>query len=245
MTRALIYLRVSTEDQRTGLGVQRDACRRWADAQGLPVADEYVDHGVGGGTPPEKRGALMDALGALERGDVLLVHKRDRLARGVMVAGMIESLAAKAGAAVRCADGTGNGDSPEDGLLRSIVDAFAEYERMLIKFRTAAALARKKSRRQKYSGVSAYGWESYPTGAMRPDGTEQHGIRENETEQRAVVLVHDMRKDGATYAAICERLTAQGHAPRGAKWHANSVRRILAFVPPAARPACGATNPRT
>ncbi len=72
---------------------------------------------------------------------MLLVAKRDRLARDVVVAAMVDRLAERHGARVLAADGTGNGDGPEAMLMRGIVDVFAQYERALIRARTKAALA--------------------------------------------------------------------------------------------------------
>ena len=76
-------------------------------------------------------------MGALQTGDVLVAAKRDRFARDVVVAATVERVAAKAGATVATADGMSAEDSPEGALLRTMVDAFAAYERAVIAARTA------------------------------------------------------------------------------------------------------------
>jgi len=68
-------------------------------------------------------GHALTAQGA----GVLLVAKRDRLARDVIVSAVVERLVERQGARVMAADGTGNGDSPEAELMRRIADAFSVY----------------------------------------------------------------------------------------------------------------------
>ena len=99
------YVRVSTEEQRHGSAAQRDALERWCAANGAELVDVFEDHGVSGAAPLDQRPALLDALGALTDGAVLLVARRDRLARDVMAAAMLERLAERAGARIVAADG--------------------------------------------------------------------------------------------------------------------------------------------
>jgi len=106
---------------------------------------------------------LLEALAALKEhgAGVLLVAKRDRLARDSMTAAMVERLCERSGAIVRTADGAGDGDGPEAVLMRRMVDAFAEHERLLIKARTKAAMAVKRSRDERISR-EAYEYDSVP-----------------------------------------------------------------------------------
>ena len=110
---------------------------------------------MSGGLPLEKRTILLDALTALAKGDVLLVAKRDRLSRGdMMTTAMIEAAVKRAGARIVSAAGEGTeSDDPASVLMRRIVDAFGEYERLLIKARTRAALKAKKARGERYGQV--------------------------------------------------------------------------------------------
>ncbi len=64
----------------------------------------------------DQRPALVAALAELraEGAGVLVVAKRDRLARDVYIAAGIERHVARLGARVWSADGVGNGDAPAD-----------------------------------------------------------------------------------------------------------------------------------
>lgn len=216
---AVAYLRVSTEEQSLGPRAQRAAIERWALANGVTIAAWHVDRGVSGGAPLDKRPELMAAFEAMREhaAGLLLVAKRDRLARDVMIAGMLERLAERQGAAIRCADGTGDGAGPEGELMRGIVDLFAQYERAVIRARTKAALAAKKARGE-LTG-------SAPLGAKRAaDGVH---LELHEAEQNAVSYIRALRADGLPLRAIVDRLNAEQVPARGSRWHLTSVVRVL------------------
>jgi DNA invertase Pin-like site-specific DNA recombinase len=78
VTRAVGYVRVSTEDQaRSGLGLedQRAAIKAAAERLRLQLIGIHADEGLSGGLEASERPGLMAALGELKRGDVLLVAK--------------------------------------------------------------------------------------------------------------------------------------------------------------------------
>lgn len=81
--RAVGYIRVSTDEQVNGPKAQADALAAWCARNGVELVAVHHDHGVSGGAELDKRPGLLAALDELERGDVLLVAKRDRLARSV------------------------------------------------------------------------------------------------------------------------------------------------------------------
>jgi DNA invertase Pin-like site-specific DNA recombinase len=96
---AVAYLRVSTEDQSLGPEAQSAAIVTWAQREGIRIARWCSDQGVSGAMEPEQRPAFMEAMGALREHNagVLVVAKRDRLARDVMAARTIAILAEKRG----------------------------------------------------------------------------------------------------------------------------------------------------
>jgi len=92
-----------------------------------------VDHGVCSVTPIEERPALCAALASLpEHGaGLLVVAKRDRIARDVVLAAMVERAAAGNGAQVASAAGEGNDYTPADAFMRTVIDGASQYERGL------------------------------------------------------------------------------------------------------------------
>jgi DNA invertase Pin-like site-specific DNA recombinase len=144
---AVAYLRASTEEQRLSPQAQRACIKSWAARERVRVAAWHVDRGVCSVAPFAERPALGAALGALRthRAGLLVVARRDRIARDVVLAVQLERDVARAGARLVSAAGEGNGDSPADAFLRVVLDGAAQYEHGLIRARTRAALAAKRA----------------------------------------------------------------------------------------------------
>jgi DNA invertase Pin-like site-specific DNA recombinase len=205
LTRAVAYLRVSTEEQHLGPEAQRAQIVAWATREGVDVLSWHVDQGVSGSTLPAERpqlNAALDAVRATGAGR-FVVAKRDRLARDVTIAVAIEKLALARGARVVAADGAGNGDSPADAFLRTILDGSAAYELGVIRARTVAALGVKRARGERTGGVP-YGFREGEGGVLLPEP------RERET----VARMRALRAEGRTLAGIAQTLAAEGYANR-------------------------------
>ena len=182
--RAIAYLRVSTDKQELGPVAQRATIEAWAAREGLQVVAWHVDT-VSGAAPIDARPALLAALDGLtsERAGVLVVARRDRLARDVVASAMIERLAARKGATVASADGSGNGAGPEAEMMRGILAVFAQYERQIIRGRTRAALRAKRARGER-AGTVPYGFTADSAGRLSPHAGEQ-AVQARVREMRA------------------------------------------------------------
>lgn len=209
--RIFAYLRVSTGEQvesGAGLNAQHDACRAWAARSGGELVSEYRDEGVSGAAPLEARKGLLEALGELKAGDVLLVAKRDRLARDPIVLAMIEAAVTRRKARIVSAAGEGTeGDGPSDVLMRRIVDAFAEYERLVIRARTKAALVAKKARGER-TGSIPYGAQ------LAEDGVHLQPIPQ---EQRVIALARALRAQERSLRVISAELARRGFLARNGR----------------------------
>lgn len=232
--RAVAYLRVSTDDQAdagNGLNAQRDACAAHAARIGAEPVGPFADEGVSGAAPLDKRPALMLALAELGPGDVLLVAKRDRLGRDPFVVAMIEAAARRSGGRVASAAGEGtDGDGPTDVLMRRIVDAFAEYERLVIKARTKAALGAKAKRGERV-GTIPLGFDLADDGRRSKEGRPL-ALVENAAEIRTLALIRELAGSGLGPRAIARELTAQGIPTKagGRSWSHTTIIRILPRV---------------
>lgn len=202
MSKAVAYLRVSTAEQHLGPEAQRASILAWAAREGVTVVAWHADQGVSGGSEIDDRPGLVAALGQLraDRAGVFVIAKRDRLARDTYVAATIERAVARSHAKVVCADGVGNGESPADAFMRSILDAAAAYERALIRARTKAALAVKKARGE-CTGAPPYG-------CRRVEGSKLLTV--DEREQETLTAIRDMRRAGLSFRAIRREATSRG-----------------------------------
>ncbi len=200
---AIAYSRVSTEEQRLGPEAQRQAIELWSARGGVSVLAWYVDQGVSGGSELDAREELGKALGALRfhGAGVLVVAKRDRLARDVVIAATIDRAVAARGARVVSADGAGNGDSPAEAFMRQVLDAAAQYERALIRQRTKDALAAKRARGER-AGTVPYGFR------LVGDGSDR--IEEDAAEQAVIARIKERRAAGLSLRSIMRELESAG-----------------------------------
>ena len=221
MANAIIFLRVSTQSQvesKNGLQAQRAACVKYCLTNELDVRAEYVDAGVSGSAELDERVGLMAAIGALQKGDVLVVAKRDRIARDVLNAAIIEKMILSKKAAMASADGMGNGDDPTSALMRNILNAFSAYERALIAMRTSAALQARKAAGKIYGKI--------PFG-FRADLDGVHFIQD-EREQAILADACSWRAEGRSWIAICDTLNAVQRFNRaGRAWSPQNLGSIV------------------
>ena len=158
---AIIYIRVSTQKQaeaENGLDAQKADCVAYAEKNGFCVGGVFVDAGVSGGAELQDRPGLMSAIESLKKGSVLLVAKRDRIARDVLNNAVIEKMVSNKKSSIISADGAGNGNDPAAALMRNILAAMAAYEKALAGMRTKAALQAMKEAGKVY-GMVPYGYK--------------------------------------------------------------------------------------
>ena len=207
--KSVAYIRVSTEDQKLGPEAQRAAIESGAGREGVEVVAWHVDHASGAASIEERPGLLAALAGLRSHGaGLLLVAKRDRLARDVVVASMIEKAAISAGARVLSIDGVGNGDSPADAFMRTILDGAAAYERALIRARTKAALAVKKARGEKLGGRAPFGFK------LASDGVH---LEHEPHEQGVITRALELRRAGLRVSDIVRALANEGVRSRVGK----------------------------
>lgn len=135
------YVRVSSVDQNEGRQLE-----------GIDLDKTFTDKASGKDT---KRPQLERALEFLREGDVLIVHSMDRLARNLDDLRSIVQKLTKRGVSVQFVKEsltfTGE-DSPMATLLLSVMGAFAEFERSLIRERQREGIAIAKAKGDVYKG---------------------------------------------------------------------------------------------
>ena len=215
---AIIYSRVSTQEQAdsgAGLNAQLDACRLFAKQQGWNVVGEYQDAGVSGTADLEKRTGLMAAIGELKKDDVLLVAKRDRMARDIVLTKLIERLVAKRKARIHSLDGN-NESTPDGDFMNGILDLSAAREVALIRARTKAALGAKKARGERMGKL--------PYGFTVDDGVH---LVPCAGEQSILLRIANLKADGFSVRAIAKALNDDGLFNRqGNPWNNDSIHTI-------------------
>ena len=129
------YIRVSTLDQEAGRQLE-----------GIQLDRTFTDHASGKDT---KRPQLEELLSFVRSGDTIVVHSMDRLARNLDDLRRIVQTLTQKGVRIEFVKEhltfTGE-DSPMSSLMLSVMGAFAEFERSLIKERQREGIALAKKR---------------------------------------------------------------------------------------------------
>src|ERR1700722_14995151 len=156
------YCRVSTLKQANegeSLDVQRRQIEGYALMLGMTLADVLIEEGVSGSVPVEERPVGGALFARIERGDIVIAAKLDRLFRSALDAlKVVESLKGR-GVKLHLLDL--GGDIAGNGLSKlflTIAAAFAEAERDRIRERIGQAKADQKSRGRFLGGKVPFGF---------------------------------------------------------------------------------------
>lgn len=214
---AIIYVRVSTDEQKNGYSLQTqiEACHNYAVEQGHQVVAEFQDEYTGASLDRPGLNHLRDFI-ARNPLDVVVVYDVDRLARKSAYQVLIEEEFRRAGVTVEYVLGQ-YADTDEGRLQKQIRAVIAEYEKAKILERS------KRGKRGKAKSGFVL------TGARPPYGyrvrSEPHKawLEIDESEAAIVRMVFDWYLNGDEIGkpmsanAIAKRLTAQAIPTRGDK----------------------------
>ena len=206
---ALAYVRVSTTEQVTdgaSLDAQRAALTAEADRRGWDL-ELVTDEGVS--AKNLNRPGLRAALERLDRGDAdaLLALRLDRVSRSVADFAGLLARAKRRGWRIVLLSPNLDTEDPAGKFTAHVLAAAAEYERDLIGARTREGMAQRRA-----EGV--------------------HVGRPRVLPAEVLDRIAAERADGRSLRAIADTLTAEEvpTAHGGARWHASTVRAVLASL---------------
>ena len=143
--RTALYARVSTHDKGQDPEMQLRELREYCQRRGWQIAGEYVDTCTGS---KDRRPALDRLMADAKRRkiDVVLVWKLDRFGRSLRH--LLNSLAEFDALGISFASYTNAIDTttPAGKLMFSMLGAFAEFERDLIRERVRAGIAHRRAK---------------------------------------------------------------------------------------------------
>lgn len=240
LVRAAIYLRITRDDQKTGLGVERQLAKAEPFASVLGwtvvlVVDEN-DTKASGRKPRPKYQAL---LAQVRRGeiDAIIGYSQDRLTRKPREAEDILDLADSLGVRVATvlAGAEVNFSDPNARHQFRNATASAALEIELNRKRSTDE-REQRAMAGRRNGATPFGWRRALV--LSDDGTRVVGTREELHPTEAVEVQEMARKllSGISQRAIAADLNARGVAPRSrqykgqpvrGRWDATNVRRVL------------------
>ena len=223
------YTRVSTVEQAEDRSSLEDQARRIQGAammRGENLARLFSDPGVSGGTPLRLRPGGAELMKVLQRGDVVIAAKMDRIFRNTEDALSTANAMADMGVALVIAD---MGCDPVTGsgvakLFFSILASVAEFERNRIAERVNDGKQAKKKAGGFIGGYLPYG--------MKVEGSRRTGVLvPNPEEQKIIALVMEMHEKGETLGHICYQLTKKGYRSRnGVPFYTMQALRMIRNV---------------
>jgi site-specific DNA recombinase len=222
MTNAIIYTRFSPHRNRNkeseSCDTQEALCRTLAKVENLFVKQVVHDPDISG--KDEYRENLWLAINAMEKGDVLLVYKRDRLARNVYLSEQINRSVKKKGGRILAVAGDIEGDGPEQEMIRQVLAAISEYERKLISMRTSHAMRHHMRNGRRMSSKCPYGWKQDPDDDAR--------MVANDEELDAIDRVLELYAENKSYRKTAEAMNDEmPDLSRSKSWTHRTIGRIM------------------
>ena len=222
MDRAVIYARVSTEDQAhhgVSLDAQVTRCLEYVSSQNYELIDTIVDGGLSGKST--NRPGLQRILSLVNKKKIqhVVTLKLDRLSRRTIDAlNLVETLTKKnVKLHLVTENGSVNSDNADDEFMLTLKAGFAQLERKKIAERTKFALDRKRQLGERISLNAPYG-------QMFENGK----VVDNPEEQKVIMKVHDFHSHGHSLRSISKKLASRKIFNRNNEPFAvTSVQRIL------------------
>jgi DNA invertase Pin-like site-specific DNA recombinase len=228
--RAIGYIRVSTEQQvESGLGLesQRKRVKDYCKFKKLKLAEVVEDHAISARDPLAGREAGHQLLALLD--DTSYGHvvglRLDRIFRDTVDCLSVVSSWDAQGVTLHLVDLGGQAFDTKSATGRfflTVLAAIAEWEALTISERTIAALERKRDRGDDLGGAP-YGMEW----SELSDGTRGERLVSCEAEQQVIDEILKLHRMRVSIRKIANRLNEDAVPPRGARWHHNTVARIL------------------
>jgi len=227
LSKSIGYTRVSTNEQAEegiSLEAQQERLHAYCILRGLELVQIVSDPGVSAGKPLVKREGGNYLLEQLAMGTVqhVIALKLDRLFRSVVDCLTTVEMWQQQGIGLHLLDMGGSAidtSSAMGKMFLTMAAGFAEMERNLAGERTAIALARKKTKGEKWCARLPYGYEV---------GEDGNTLVTSKADTKLIARVKRLHKTGMSIRAIATKVTAEGYTSRtGAPVSKTTVGQLL------------------
>lgn len=218
MTKAAIYIRVSTQDQveNYSIEVQRERIRAYCKAKGWDIYDEYIDGGYSGSNLD--RPDIKRLLNDLKKIDVVAVYKLDRLSRSQRdTLELIEEHFLKNNVDFVSITETLDTSTPFGKAMIGILSVFAQLER-----ETIAERMRMGHIKRAENGLRGNGGDYDPSGYTRENGY----LIIKTDEAKHIKRVFDLYEQYHSITRVQEVLKEEGYPI----WRFRRYRDILSNI---------------
>lgn len=211
--RAVIYVRVSTDEQKKGFGPesQREECEKHLARKGYTLVEPTEDLGISGAKPLDQRPGLQRAVTLCQSGaaDVIVVYAQDRLSRSNAGWETLALLARQGGWRMETAREGMDLTLEENEMPADLMAMFAALERKMI-------ARRLRGGRRQRARVDGRGSSSVPFGYRKAD---DGGVAVSPGDAKVIRKLFALRDAKKTYQQTAAALNAAGmRAPKGGEW---------------------------
>jgi putative DNA-invertase from lambdoid prophage Rac len=202
------YCRVSTlkqSDEGESLELQQRQLEGYAYQHGLKITKIEIEKGVSGSIPVEQRPVGGALFAKLEKGDIVIAAKLDRLFRSALDALNVVASLKERGVNLHLLDL--GGDIAGNGLSKlflTIAAAFAEAERDRIRERIGQSKADQKARGRYLGGKIPFGWRR-----DGPDGDVMVEVPEEQAAIREMIRLRLEKRE--PLRVVVEAMAKRGH----------------------------------
>jgi site-specific DNA recombinase len=215
--RAVIYIRVSTDEQTRGNGpeAQREECDKHLARCSYELIEVVEDLAISGAKPIDQRPGLARAVALCVSGeaDVIVAYAQDRFSRSSAVWETLVSIARASGFRLEAAREGVDLSGEEYEIPADVLAMVAALERKLI----ARRLRGGRKQRARHDGRGS----SYVPFGYRRAGDE---VVVDPPAAKIVRRLLTLRSQGKTYACVAATLNGAGlKAPKGGDWTPGQV----------------------
>ena len=215
--RASIYIRVSTDEQVNGTSLedQSEKCQAFCKAHGYKLVNVYRDEGFS--AKNLDRPALQKALSDIDKYDVLVFMKLDRLTRSMKDLTYLVQVFSDKNKGLQAVLEAFDTTSISGRLMLNILGSFAQFERETIGMRTINGKI-KRIKEGHWVQPAPYGYKK----------VGKYDLEIYEPEATAVRLMIDLYLHGNGCHKIANELNGRQIRPRTGKfWKENLIYNIL------------------
>ena len=218
MKRVAIYARVSTQEQvenGNSLEFQIDKLKAYCQLHELKIVGEYIDAGVSGAK--FNRPALDRLKNDIEKIDIVLVYKIDRLSRAIKdTMFLIEDIFKPNNVDLISLSENFDTSQAVGMAMIAVISTFAQLERETIKERMMAGKLQ-AVKNGKYINHAPFGYK-------KVDGK----LVKDENTRKCVEFIFEKLLEGHSTTKIAKMIELNGYAElRTALWHFNTINRFV------------------
>jgi site-specific DNA recombinase len=226
---ARIYTRVSTEEQATSgfsLGAQKERLEAFCVSQGWEIAGRYIDEGVS--AKDLNRPEFQRMMDEVDKGDVILVYKLDRLTRSVRDLDDLLREFDERGVLFRSVTEQFDTTTATGRLFIRMVAEMAQWERETIAERSAFGKQKKAASGEWGGGTVPLGYMGVPSERTKA-GRSLLKLVPDPERAHFIPMIFEKYLSGQGVRAVALWLNTElgARTPQGCRFHAITVRRIL------------------